>query len=906
MSNLVVILSAFAYLLLLFGVAYFAEFLAKKGKSIINNGYVYALSMAVFCTAWTYYGSVGKATDDGVMFLSIYIGPTIMAFFMIPVLGKIIRITKFQRINSIADFISTRYGKNFTIGIVVTIICIIGVIPYISLQLKAITSSFEIIVNKNPGGNIFLENSTLIITLILALFIILFGTRSVDATEKHEGLVAAIAFETIIKLVAFVCAGIFVTYGIFNGFEDIFSRAAKHENLNKLFEIDAEKSSYSSWFTMMFISMMAVIFLPRQFQVSVVENIKEAHLKKATWLFPLYLFLINIFVLPIAFGGILIFGNNSLDADTFVLALPLHFGQDLLGLFIFIGGFSAATSMIILETIAISTMLSNNIIMPVFIRNNLFKKTIDQSFSKVILYVRRISIVLILVFAYLYEKNVAQHFSLVSLGLISFAAVTQFAPSILGGIYWKGATKNGALVGLIAGFTIWFYTLVVPSLANSGVINFSIIENGLFGFSWLKPNALFGLEGFDSITHSVIWSMFFNIFFYIVISVNDKPNAQELYQAEIFVNIYKHAKKDNQGVWKGVAFIPDLNALLENFLGAKRAKNLLQSYAQRNKIPIDAVKEADPRLVDFSEKILAGVIGSASARIMVRSITKEEEISIDGVLKILYESQQLIQLNKELRKKSSELTKATTALTKVNEQLKMIDISKDEFLYTVTHELRTPLTSIRALSEIVHDNPDMEEEQRMEFMSTIVKETERLSHLITQVLNLEKYENGKQRLTLNSFDIIGLAKETSNSLRHLAGNKDIEIQLIYPNSSLLIHADEDLLRQVILNLLSNAIKFSTKSNKIVLRIVDEQDEIGISIEDFGKGIPSAELPYIFDKFFQAHNQTLKKPQGSGLGLAICKKIIEMHNGKIWAESVEGKGSVFRFLIPNFGARKSEQ
>jgi signal transduction histidine kinase len=400
--------------------------------------------------------------------------------------------------------------------------------------------------------------------------------------------------------------------------------------------------------------------------------------------------------------------------------------------------------------------------------------------------------------------------------------------------------------------------------------------------------------------------MFFNIFFYIVISVNDKPNAQELYQAEIFVNIYKHAKKDNQGVWKGVAFIPDLNALLENFLGAKRAKNLLQSYAQRNKIPIDAVKEADPRLVDFSEKILAGVIGSASARIMVRSITKEEEISIDGVLKILYESQQLIQLNKELRKKSSELTKATNALTKVNEQLKMIDISKDEFLYTVTHELRTPLTSIRALSEIVHDNPDMEEEQRMEFMSTIVKETERLSHLITQVLNLEKYENGKQRLNLNSFDIIGLAREASDSLKHLAGNKDIEIQLIYPNSSLLIHADEDLLRQVLLNLLSNAIKFSTKNNKIVLRIVDEQDEIGISIEDFGKGIPSAELPYIFDKFFQAHNQTLKKPQGSGLGLAICKKIIEMHNGKIWAESVEGKGSVFRFLIPNFGARKSEQ
>lgn len=902
MNNVLVVISALLYLLLLFGVAYYAEYLLKKGRSLINNAYVYALSMAVYCTAWTYYGSVGRATRDGIMFLAIYIGPTIMAMFMIPVVGKIIRITKFQRINSIADFISTRYGKNFSIAIVVSLLCIIGVIPYISLQLKAISSSFDIIVSRDFSSAGLSGSSTFIISVILAVFIILFGTRSVDATEKHEGLVAAIAFETLVKLVAFICAGVFVTYGIFNGFGDIFSRALQQDQLRQLFVLE-DSSSFISWMFMIFASMMAILFLPRQFQVSVVENIKEVHIKKAAWLFPLYLFIINIFVLPIAFGGKLVFGDSGIDADTYVLALPLHYGQNLLGLFIFIGGFSAATSMIIVETIAISTMLSNNIMMPMLLRNASFKKGIDRSFTRFILYLRRFCIILILLFAYLYEKNVAHYFSLVSLGLVSFAAVTQFSPAIIGGIYWKGASKNGALSGIVAGFVIWFYTLVVPSLANTGIINESIVSEGLFGLWWLKPGALLGLTGFDSITHSLIWSMFFNLLLFITVSLYSRQKTQELYQAEIFVNIYRHAELDNQGVWKGTAYIPDLNALLENFLGRERSQNLIQAYAQRHKIPIDSPSHiADPRLVNFSEKILAGVIGSASARIMVSSVTKEEEISIEEIMKILQESQHMIELNKELRKKSLELTRATSELKSANQQLKDMDALKDEFLYTVTHELRTPLTSIRALSEIVHDNPEMEEEQRSEFLGRIAKETERLSHLITQVLNLERYESGRQKLNLSSFSMIDLAKDAYQSMEQLARNKSIAFRLIHPNSTLLLHADKDLLRQVMINLLGNAIKFTPEGGHIEFIVVDNHDEIVITVQDNGKGIPKEVHSFLFDKFFQARNQTLKKPEGSGLGLAISKKIINMHSGKIWVESEEGKGSRFVFLIPNFVAR----
>lgn len=897
MNQVLVITCSLLYLLLLFVIAYYAERKLRKGRSIINNPYVYALSLAVYCTAWTYYGSVGKAAYDGIGFVAIYLGPTIMMAFAWPILRKIIRITKVERISSIADFVSTRYGKNFSVGIIVTLLCIIGVVPYISIQLEAITDSFGVITSNSNADASFFTDTTFYIAIILALFIILFGTRSVDVTEKHEGLVAAVAFESIIKLVAFICAGVFVTYFLFNGFGDVFAKGKASAGLNELFTLN-EDTSYANWISMIFLSMMAIFFLPRQFQVSVVENIRERHVNKAMWLFPLYLFVINIFVLPIAFAGRIL--SPEADADTFVLSLPLSAGNDWLGLFVYIGGFSAATSMIIVETIAISTMISNNIVMPLILSSSKLKNTIDSSFSSLIIYIRRFSIVLILILAYLYDKYVAQHFSIASIGLVSFAAVAQFAPAIILGIYWKGASKNGALAGIISGFVIWFFTLVVPSLPGSE----SVIQHGLFGLEALKPNALFGLSGLDPVSHSLFWSMFFNLFLFVAVSVYARQKAQELYQAEIFVNVhkYRHSNSDKPGMWKGTASIPDLFALLENFLGKERAGNLIRGYAQRNGINMETAGEADPLLVDFSEKVLAGVIGSASARIMVSSVTKEEEISIDEVLKILQESQQMIELNKELRKKSIELTRATDDLRKVNRQLKDMDALKDEFLYTVTHELRTPITSIRAMSEIVHDNEEMDPEQRRDFLERIVRETERLSHLITQVLNLERYESGRQKLNLSSFSMVDLAQEVYHSMEPLAQTKNIRLQLVHPDSTLLLHADKDLLRQVMINLLSNAVKFTPENGKVDFIIVDNHEEIIVTVQDNGKGIPKEVHPFLFDKFFQARNQTLKKPEGSGLGLAISKKIVLMHGGKIWVESEEGKGSRFVFLIPNFIVR----
>jgi len=899
MNNFVAILCALFYLGLLFAVAYYAEYRLKKGRSIINNGYVYALSLGVYCTAWTYYGSVGQASTKGIEFLAVYIGPVIMAALFWPVLRKIIRICKTQHISSIADLISIRYGKNFSLAVVVTILCMVGIIPYIALQLKAISDSMNILTGAAETGtglkNIFADN-TLYISGVLVFFIILFGARSIDASEKHEGLVAAIAFESIVKLVALVAVGLFVTFGLFDGFGDIFSKAAGNETLKKLFQF-SESTNYTTWTGLILLSMLAIIFLPRQFHMSVVENVKETHLKKAIWIFPLYLLLITFFVLPIAFGGTLLLGKTGINADNYVLALPMQYGAKFLSLFTFIGGFSAATSMIIVETIAISTMMSNNIATPLLLASQKFKAKGDGQLKNPILNIRRFSIFLIIALAFLYDKLVAQNFSLVSIGMVSFAAVAQFAPAVLGGIYWKQASQKGAMAGICVGFVTWFYTAVIPSIAASGFINAGIINEGLFGMGWLKPFSLFGMQGMDSVTHCFFWSMLFNIIAFVSVSLYSNKSAQEVYQADIFVDIFRHsAKPDINMIWKGTAYLPDLNSLLANFLGNERAEKILVNYANRNKISLDT-KKADPRMVEFAEKILGGAIGSASARIMVSSVTKEEELTIDEVLKILMESQQIMVLNKELRKKSVELQKARDQLIDVNKQLQDIDKTKDEFLNTVTHELRTPLTSIRAMTEILHDNTEMDEEQRQHFLSGIIKETERLSHLITQVLNLEKYESGKQQLNISSVQLNSLIKEAVASIRPLANEKKITTEINIPDTIFLVQCDADLIMQVLTNLLSNAVKFAPEKGRISVSVHNNLDGLQIWVEDNGKGIEPGLHELIFDKFFQAKNQNLRKPEGSGLGLAICKKIIDLHEGSIWVNSEINKGSKFIFTLP---------
>lgn len=910
MSNGIVIGLSFGYLALLFAIASFIEGRSQRATRLVRNPYVYALSLCVYCTAWTYYGSVGRAAAGGIEFLSIYLGPSLMASVFWLVLRKIIRICKVQRITSIADFISSRYGKSSLLGVVITLFCLLEAIPYTALQLKAISNSLYIIANPDTGtirtgwnglADVF-SDATFYITLGLAFFVILFGTRRVDTTEQHAGMVGAIAFETLVKLLAFLAGGLFVTYGVFNGFGDIFTRAAQRPEWQNLFVL-GQKTSYANWLWTIFLSAMAVMFLPRQFQAAVVENTHEKHLDKAMWLFPLYLLIMNIFVLPIAFGGKLVFVGANVDADTYVLALPLYFQQHLLTLLVYIGGFSAATGMVIVAAIALSTMTSNNLIMPLLVKSNWFKQRFSNNFVPVLLYSRRVSIVFTLLLSYAYFKIVAGYYPLVSIGLVAFAAVAQFAPAVLGGIFWKGGSRHGALAGLLAGFVIWFYTLLVPSVAGAHMLPESLMTEGPLGLGWLRPTALFGLDGLDSISHTMFWSMFLNVSLYVGVSLFSQQNALERSQAEIFVDIFKYSKaEENTVVWKGTAYIPDIQSLLVRFLGERRTEQALQAFYRKHRITqIKSTGKADARLVSYAEKLLAGAIGTASARIMVASVVKDERIDLEGVVDILRESQQLMRLNKELQQKSLELEKATNELRDVNARLKQMDEQKDEFLSTVTHELRTPVTAIRAFSEILYDNPDLDEAEKRHFLETITKETARMNRLISQVLDLEKYESGKQVLQTERLHVAALITEATDSVAQLARERHICLETNVPDHLPEVVADRDRILQVLLNLLSNAIKFcDAEKGRIWVAAENTGTELQISVTDNGNGIDTNDHELIFNKFYQIRNQHPHKPIGSGLGLSISRKIVELHQGRIWVESTPGQGSTFRFALPHTG------
>src|ERR1700694_5789422 len=515
----VIILISFAYLGLLFAIAYVADQRADAGRPILARGYIYSLSLAVYATAWTFYGSVGRAASDGVGFLPIYIGPTLMIALWWIVMRKILRISKQNRITSLADFIASRYGKSALLGGIVTVIAVIGILPYISLQLKAVSTSYSILVQypkivmpSQLGAEPIRQDTALWVALILAAFTIAFGTRHLDAAEHHQGMVAAIAFESLVKLLAFLAVGVFVTFGMSHGCGDLSARAAAEPKLRAMMTpLEGVAGSYASWVWLTILSMLAIMFLPRQFQVAVIENLDEKHLNKAIWLFPVYMLAINIFVLPIAFGGRLRFPAGGVDADTFVLTLPMAEKQELLALLVFIGGLSAATGMVIVETIALSTMVCHDLVMPVLLRLRRLRLNERKDLTGLLLGIRRGAIVLILLLGYLYYKLAGEAYALVSIGLISFAAVAQFAPAILGGIFWKGGTRRGAMAALIAGFVVWFYTLLLPALARSGWLPISFLEQGPFGIELLKPLQLFGLAGLDQITQAMIWSMIANM-----------------------------------------------------------------------------------------------------------------------------------------------------------------------------------------------------------------------------------------------------------------------------------------------------------------------------------------------------------------------------------------------------------
>ena len=894
MSNYGLIVIIIAYLAVLFYIAFVAE---KNSKSKwVNNPYVYTLSLAVYCSAWTYYGSVGMAANSGVGFLPIYLGPAIAIPLWIVLLRKIIRISKQHKISSIADFIALRYGNSRFLGALITVLCLTATVPYISLQLKAVAETFGIMANE-PGelGLSIFDDSTFYIALILAIFATFFGTQATDASEKHKGIVATVAFESILKLVFFLIIGIYVTYYLFDGTQDIYDQISKTANFDNLSKIPDLEGGFN-WFFIMMLSFTAIFLLPRQFQVAVIENSREKHLKKAIWLFPLYLFLFNIFVIFIAWAGKLTF-DQSANAEYYTLLLPLNSEHTFLALLVFLGGFSAVISMVVVSTLALSKMISNNLIIPYGFLDKFIKAKSEQN-ATYIKNIRRISIFTIIILAYFFYVNFSIELSLYSIGLISFVIIAQLAPAFFIGLFWNRGSSLASIAGIIVGFAISTYTLILPFTLEAFTGSSGFTDQGLFGLYALKPYALFGIDFLTPPAHAFFWSILCNTLCYLIISLVFKGHYRERNYAEMFVDSKNYSYlQDSALVWKGEAYVADIKNVLTKFLGEARTQRALNLFFRKYDINSD-VQMADARLINFSEKLLTGSIGGASAKILIAGVVNEEEISLPEVLKILEESKETISSNKVLQEKSAELTDLTSQLKHANEELITKDRQKDEFLDTIAHELKTPITGIRAASELLIDSDDdMPHDIRQTFLKNIMGDSDRLSRLINNILDFEKLSTDRQELNLKKRNIQRTFKKAIGNIQHIAANK--EIKIVNNNSfNFELPYDEDRILQVLTNLLSNSIKFCEPTKGVItLDYKLGNNCVEFYVKDNGKGIPDEDIKYIFNKFYQSKNQNTVKPEGSGLGLAISKRIIEKHNGKIWVEKANVVGATFGFSLP---------
>lgn len=642
-----VLLITTAYLMLLFLVAYFAEKRESIGRSLVNNPYVYALSMAVYCTSWTFYGSVGKAATSGLSFLTIYIGPTLMCVLFLVVMDKIIKIAKENRLTTISDFIGSRYGNSIALSAIVTIVASIGIAPYLGLQIKAIISTIGIISGETKGS----AAAGWMITAIIGLFAVIFGVRRAEISEKHEGLVFAIAFESIIKLMAFLAVGYYVTFVLYNGHTEIFD-SIKASEFSGLMSLGggAGVGGYAEWAALTVLSMMAIMFLPRQFHMTVVENHDTAHLRKAMWLFPLYLLLINIFVFPVALGGLLLKGSAQ-GADSFVLTIPIDQGESMLALFVFIGGFSAASGMIIVESLAISNMIMNSIVNPAIYR---FSNV--RAFPFIVSTIKRAIIFGAVFMGYFFAVSMGEFYSLVDMGLKSFEAVTIFAPSILIGLYWKRGNAKGAMCGILAGFAVWSYTLFIPALVESGIITPPAWLSSLISSDMLNPRALFGLKGLDKWSHSLFWGLALNIGAYAFVSFLTQQSDGEEKQALLFVESYSPRLPSEK------SSIGQIEEVLAEFIGRREARSVIDEFIIRQGVSRESMPQKELILLkEEAQRILSGALGSSIASLVLENRLMRTEQERSELLKTIR------QMGKTLRLSRQELAEANRELAMLKE-----------------------------------------------------------------------------------------------------------------------------------------------------------------------------------------------------------------------------------------------
>ncbi|GHA42755.1 sodium:solute symporter [Amylibacter ulvae] len=881
--NLIVTISLL-YVACLFGIAALAETRAKQGKmGFIESPFVYTLSISVYCTAWTFYGAVGSAARNGLEFLTIYLGPTLVFIGWWWFLRKLVRIGRTQRITSIADLISSRYGKSNLLGVLVTILAVVGSTPYIALQLQSLTLSFTVFTQGSPA-DVSPAVTALLIALGLAAFTIVFGTRNLDANERHHGVVTAIAIEAIVKLAALIAVGVFVVWGVTGGPSETL--ALMEQRLPQTTGIFSPR-----WVTLTFLSATAIICLPRMFQVVVVENAAERHLATASWAFPMYLFLMCIFVVPIAVTGLNILPEGS-NPDLFVLTIPLSENRAGLAAFAFLGGFSSATSMVIVAAIALSTMISNHIVLPLWLYT--FRRRIPESddIRMVLLRSRRISIAVILGLGYLYFILTGGRSALASIGYIAFLGVAQVLPALVGGLFWRNATRMGAFFGISVGFAVWAYTLFLPSFAGGFVLTESTIIHGPFGISALRPQALFGISISDPLIHAVFWSIFANTLAFVVVSLSTSPRPLERVQAQQFINVY--GQPTNPRPIESAATPEELYILAQRILGRHDAKKLFAEHAKLQG-RMEGLPHITTKFMETLERNFAGSVGAATAHAMIGQAIASEAISVEDLIAVADETAQVLEYSARLEDQSKVLKKTAEELRAANTKLTKLGRQKDDFLSKVSHELRTPMTSIRSFSEILHNSENLDRQTLKHFSSVINDESQRLTHLLDEILDLSFLESGRLQLTKRRVQVSGVVERVLKSTQQIVTQAGAKISYHGDALNAVIETDTDRLSQVFINLITNSVKYSDKDTPtltIECRLND--GDVDIIFSDDGPGIPTQDHAMIFEKFIQLSSNS---PSGSvGLGLPISQEIMKNLGGSLRCVPNDD-GAVFVVTLP---------
>ncbi len=648
---------ALAYMAILFAIAFYGDRRSAPLPPRVR-AWVYSLSLAVYCTSWTFFGAVGQAAEQLWSFLPIYLGPILLLVGAPWVLQKMVMISKQENITSIADFIAARYGKSQSLAVVVALICLVGVLPYIALQLKGIVLGVNLLIGAGADAmGTRAQDTALIVSLVLALFTIVFGTRNLDATEHHRGMVLAIAFESLVKLFAFLAVGAFVTYGLYDGFDDLFDQAMLAPRLEQYWK---ETINWPSMVVQTGVAMMAIICLPRQFHVTVVENIDPQDLRLAKWVFPAYLALAALFVVPIALAGQMMLPSSVLP-DSFVISLPLAQAHPALALLAFIGGASAATGMVIVASVALSTMVSNDMLLPWLLRRNNAERPFEV-FRQWMLSVRRVSIVVILLLAYVSYRLLGSTASLATIGQIAFAAVTQLAPAMLGALYWKQANRRGVFAGLAAGTFLWFYTLILPIAA----LSLGLSLNTFPGLAWLHSNPL-NLP-ITPLTQGVVLSLAGNFTLFAWVSVLSRTRVSEHWQAGRFIGQEISARPSARSML--AVQINDLLQLAARFVGEERARQSFIRFAYRQGKGFNPNQNADSEWISHTERLLAGVLGASSTRAVVKAAIEGREMQLEDVVRIADEASEVLQFNRALLQGAIE--NITQGISVVDQSLKLV------------------------------------------------------------------------------------------------------------------------------------------------------------------------------------------------------------------------------------------